>query len=276
MFRNRWTVCSGMGGHNGAEWLDSFQRNEWSLCGGIRSVTVVSEEEIMDSPFERIEDILRYTVGFQNFSHYGTQTGGVSSHFSLRGVGRNRTLMLLDGVPLNDNFSNSIAWVAWGLIPKESIARIEIVRGPTSAAYGSEALGGVVHIITKKPAQKRETSLKLTAGSEDTYGGTAIHSQTISRFGYLLSGGYEESDGFYMVDPEQIEEYTVRRYREVGKGLGKMTYALGDRTDLSLSALYYQHEMGKGREYFYDDLQMDQYRIGLTNPKSPRTRKIRN
>ena len=37
MFRNRWTVCSGMGGHNGAEWLDSFQRNEWSLCGGIRN-----------------------------------------------------------------------------------------------------------------------------------------------------------------------------------------------------------------------------------------------
>ena len=243
----------------------SATRSETSVYDAPQSVTVVSEEEIMDSPLERIEDILRYTVGFQNFSHYGQQTGGVSSHFSLRGVGRNRTLMLLDGVPLNDNFSNSIAWVAWGLIPKESIARIEIVRGPTSAAYGSEALGGVVHIITKKPAQKRETSLKLTAGSEDTYGGTAIHSQTISRFGYLLSGGYEESDGFYMVDPEQIEEYTVRRYREVGKGLGKMTYALGDRTDLSLSALYYQHEMGKGREYFYDDLQIDQYRIGLTN-----------
>jgi hypothetical protein len=37
MFRNRWTVCSGMGGHNAAEWLDSFQRNEWSLCGGIRN-----------------------------------------------------------------------------------------------------------------------------------------------------------------------------------------------------------------------------------------------
>ena len=243
----------------------SATRSETSVYDAPQSVTVVSEEEIMDSPFERIEDILRYTVGFQNFSHYGTQTGGVSSHFSLRGVGRNRTLMLLDGVPLNDNFSNSIAWVAWGLIPKESIARIEIVRGPTSAAYGSEALGGVVHIITKKPAENRETSLKLTAGSEDTYGGTAFHSQTISRFGYLLSGSYEESDGFYMVDPEQIEEYTVRRYREVGKGLGKMAYALGDRTNLSLSALYYQHEMGKGREYFYDELQMDQYRIGLTN-----------
>jgi outer membrane receptor protein involved in Fe transport len=243
----------------------SATRSETSVFDAPQSVTVVSEEKIMASPFERLEDILRYTVGFQNFSHYGQQTGGVSSHFSFRGVGRNRTLMLLDGVPLNDNFSNSIAWVAWGLIPKESIARIEIVRGPTSAAYGSEALGGVVHIITKKPAEKRETSLKFTAGSEDTYGGTAFHSQSISRFGYLLSGGYEESDGFYMVDPEGIEDYTLRRYREVGKGLGKMTYALGDHTDLSLSALYYQHEMGKGREYFYDDLQMDQYRIGLTH-----------
>ena len=87
----------------------SATRSETSVYDAPQSVTVVSEEEIMDSPFERVEDILRNTVGFQNFSHYGQQTGGVSSHFSLRGVGRNRTLMLLDGVPLNDNFSNSIA-----------------------------------------------------------------------------------------------------------------------------------------------------------------------
>ena len=42
MFRNRWTVCSGMGGHNGAEWLDSYQRNDWSLCGGIRTDNIVA------------------------------------------------------------------------------------------------------------------------------------------------------------------------------------------------------------------------------------------
>ena len=242
----------------------SATRSEITVFDAPQSVTVVSEKEIMASPFERIEDILRFTVGFQNYSHYGQQTGGVASHFAMRGVGRNRTLLLLDGVPLNDNFSNSIAWVAWGLIPKETIARIEIVRGPTSSVYGSEGLGGVIHVITKKPAEKRETSMKFIVGSEETYGGSAFHSQKFSRFGFLVSGGYEESNGFYMIDPEGIEDYTLRRDREVSKGFGKVTFSPNERTDISFSALYYEHEMGKGREYFYDDLQLDQYRLGVT------------
>ncbi len=242
----------------------SATRAEIPVFDAPQSVTVVTEQEIMASPFERIEDILRFTVGFQNYSHYGQQTGGVASHFGMRGVGRNRTLLLLDGVPLNDNFNNSIAWVAWGLIPKETIARIEIVRGPTSSVYGSEGLGGVIHVITKKPTETRETSLKFTAGTEDTIGVSALHSQKISRFGFLASGAYDESDGFYMVDPEEIEDYTLKRYREVGKGFGKLVYSPDERTDLSFSALYYDHEMGKGREYFYDDLQLDQYRLGAT------------
>ena len=242
----------------------SATRAEIPVFDAPQSVTVVTEKEIMASPFERIEDILRFTVGFQNYSHYGQQTGGVASHFAMRGVGRNRTLLLLDGVPLNDNFNNSIAWVAWGLIPKETIARIEIVRGPTSSVYGSDGLGGVIHVITKKPEEDRETSLKFTAGTEETIGVSGLHSQQISRFGFLASGAYEESDGFYMVDPEEIEEYTLKRDREVGKGFGKLVYSPDERTDLFFSALYYDHEMGKGREYFYDDLQLDQYRLGMT------------
>lgn len=242
----------------------SATRSEIPVFDAPQSVTVVSEEELMASPFERLEDILRFSVGFQNYSHYGQQTGGVATHFAMRGVGRNRTLMLLDGVPLNDNFSNSIGWVSWGLIPKETIARIEIVRGPTSAVYGSEGLGGVIHIITKKPKEEREASLKFTVGSSDTYSGSALYSQKISGFGFLVSGSYEESDGFYMVDPEGIEDYTLRRYRDIGKGFGKFTYSFNERTDMSFSALYYDHEMGKGREYFYDDFQTDQYRLGLT------------
>ncbi len=243
----------------------SATRSETPVFDTSQSVTVISEEEIMNSPFERIEDILRFSVGIENHSHYGNQTGGVSSHLSMRGVGRNRILMLLDGVPLNDNFNNSIAWVAWGLVPRETIARIEIVRGPSSAMYGSEGLGGVVNIITKKPDDKQEASVKGFAGSGDTYGGSAFYSQKVSQFGFLISGGYEDSNGFLMVDPEGTEDYTMRRHRDVSKGFGKFTYTPDERTDISLSMLYYTHEMGKGREFFYDDLQMDQYRLGLSH-----------
>lgn len=243
----------------------SASRNEASTFDTPQSVTVVTHEEIMASPFERIEDILRDMVGYENHGHYGNQKGGVASHFSVRGVGRNRTLMLLDGVPLNDNFSNTITWVAWGLIPKEAIQRIEIVRGPTSATYGSEGLGGVIHVITKKPAAQKEGHAAFTAGSKQTYKGSGYYSEKSEKRGLLFSGGYETSDGLYMADPEDLKDYTKRRYRDVGKIFGKATYDLGEQTDIDFSALYYDHEMGKGWDYFYDDAQLDQYRLTLTH-----------
>jgi outer membrane receptor for ferrienterochelin and colicin len=97
----------------------------------------------------------------------------------MRGVGSNRVLLLVDGVPQNDNFNNAIAWVGWGYIPKETIERIEIVRGPTSALYGSEGLGGVIHIITKKPKLQRQTSIRGEGGTADTYGFHGFHNQKI-------------------------------------------------------------------------------------------------
>ena len=249
--------------HKMEEVVVSTSRTGVSVADAPQSITVISDREIMASPFERVEDILRFSAGVHNASHYGYQTGGIQSHLSMRGTGRNRVLMMLDGVPLNDNFSNSIAWVAWGLVPRESIERIEVLRGPSSASYGSEGLGGIINIITKKPAPARESSVRAIAGSSSTWGVSGLHAQRLGELGLLLSGSYEDSDGFYMVDPDDIEDFTERRHREVGKGFGKVTYSLYERTDISLSALYYGHEMGKGREFFYDELTLDQYRIGL-------------
>jgi outer membrane receptor for ferrienterochelin and colicin len=127
--------------------------------------------------------------GVYNFRHFGLQTNGIVSPLSMRGVGKNRVLVLIDGVPQNENFNNGIAWVAWGHIPRETIERIEIVRGPTSALYGSEGLGGVIHVITKKPQAERQTSIRGEAGSADTYGSHGFHSQKFGDFGILLGGG---------------------------------------------------------------------------------------
>ena len=222
-----------------------------------QSVTVISHKEIMASPFECVEDIVRSVPGMYNFRHYGVQTNGIASPLKMRGVGEHRILILVDGVPQNDNFNNAIAWVAWGYIPKETIERIEIVRGATSALYGSEGLGGVINIITKKPKTGRQTSVRGEAGTADTYAGYGFYSQKIKGFGFMLGGGYEDSDGFYMV--KHRKPYEIKRDREVGKVLGKVTYDLTSNSDLSFAGLYYDHETGKGRKFFYDDLTLDQY-----------------
>ncbi len=240
----------------------STTRNEISVNDAAQSVTVLSKEKIMASPFERVEDIIRIVPGVYNTRHFARQTSGVSNPITVRGVGGNRVLLLVDGVPQNDNFNNSIAWVAWGHIPKEAIERIEIVRGPTSAMYGSEGIGGVIHIITKQSEIDRKTSVRAEAGTSDTYAGQAFHSQTINNFGLLIAGGYEESDGFYMTqDPE---EYEIKRHRESGKVFGKVSYDLDDVSSLDFSALHYDHETGKGRQFFYDELQLNQYSMNYT------------
>lgn len=235
----------------------SATRTEIPVFDVPQDVTVIGSDEIMASPFDRVEDIIRSVPGIYNFRHYSLQTNGIVSPLIMRGVGKNRVLVLVDGVPQNDNFNNAIAWVAWGHIPKDIIERIEIVRGPTSALYGSEGLGGVIHIITKKPKAQRQTSIQAQAGTADTYGGQGSHSQKIDKIGFMLAGGYEESDGFYMV--ENPQNYEIRRYREKWNAFGKATYDLDARSDISLSALYYDHDGGQGRKFFHNDLQLDQY-----------------
>jgi outer membrane receptor protein involved in Fe transport len=240
----------------------STTRTEIPLFDAPQSVTVLTSEEIMASPFDRVEDIVRSVPGIYNFRHYGLQTNGIVSPLSMRGVGKNRVLLLVDGVPQNDNFNNAIAWVGWGYIPKETIERIEIVRGPTSALYGSEGLGGVIHIITKKPNLQSQTSIRGEGGTAGTIGFHGFHNQKINDLGFMIAGGFEDSDGWYMV--EDPEPYNIKRYREVKKGLGKVTYDLSPSSDLSFAALYFDQDAGQGREFFHNDLQLDQYWLNYT------------
>ncbi len=237
----------------------SATRREAPLSEITQAGTVIGRNDIDASPFERVEDIVRTVPGLFNFRHYALQRNGIINPLIMRGVGKNRVLLLVDGVPQNDNFNNSIAWVAWGHISKDAIERIEVIRGPASALYGSEGLGGVVNIITKDPQDRRRAFVRGQGGTADTYSSYGFHSRKDNDFGFLLSGGYQESDGFYMT--QEPQSYEIKRYRKIGKVFGKSAYEITPESDISLAALYYDHETGKGREFFYDELTLDQYWI---------------
>jgi outer membrane receptor protein involved in Fe transport len=239
-----------------SEIVVTASRTESTVSDVHQSVSVLTRAHIEASPFERVEDLVRLAPGLYNYRHYGQQTSGIQSPLSMRGVGKNRVLILVDGIPQNDTFNNSISWVAWGHIPKENIERIEIVRGPSSALYGSDGLGGVVNIVTKNATTARVTSLRGEAGTANTYAGYGFHSQTFQDTGVVVGGGYEESDGFYMV--EFPRDYEIRRHRQVRKALAKVSYALAADSVINLSALHYSHETGKGRPFFYDELDLNQ------------------
>jgi outer membrane receptor for ferrienterochelin and colicins len=125
-------------------------RTELDIVDAPASVSVVTALDLELSASVDVLDAVRQTPGI---SFQGRGFGGRQS-LSIRGMGRDQTLFLIDGrrVLSTDNvFNHSNFQYNW--VPMNSIEQIEIVRGPLSALYGSEALGGVVNIVTKPIAE---------------------------------------------------------------------------------------------------------------------------
>src|SRR6185503_11871026 len=119
------------------------------------SLNVLTGSQIKTSPAVVADDVLRQIPTFSLF----TRASSLSSHptsqgVSLRGIGPSgvsRTLVLADGIPQNDPFGG---WVYWTRVPLESVNRIEVVDGPSSSLYGNYAMGGVINIMTARPARR--------------------------------------------------------------------------------------------------------------------------
>lgn len=146
----------------------SATRTEVSLQDAPGAITVISAADIADTAARDIVDVLAETPGI---SLLGRGVGGRKT-ISIRGAENRHTLILVDGrriaasdaVMGHSNYENS--WV-----PLEDIERIEVVRGPLSALYGSDALGGVVNIITKAPTDRWQSHVKLGGGFTTGSGG---------------------------------------------------------------------------------------------------------
>lgn len=118
------------------------------------SVEVISEAEIKASGASTFSDVLRHSDAvFMN-------PDGRS--MSIRGVGAKGVLLLIDGRRVASEFTKNYDG---GRISLASIERVEAVKGPMAALYGSDALGGVINIITKKPQEGVESSISLSGGS---------------------------------------------------------------------------------------------------------------
>lgn len=110
------------------------------------SVTVVTGEELRERPVQDLADAIEGTPGVQ-LTGIGLGRRGIS----IRGMQPDHSLVLVDGMRIS-NSASAIAHSDFelGWVPAEAIERIEVVRGPMSSLYGSEALGGVVNIITRR------------------------------------------------------------------------------------------------------------------------------
>lgn len=127
----------------------------------LASVSVITRKEIETTQAETVVDLLQHYAGID-----AVRTGGPGQQTSIfmRGTNSDHTLVLIDGVPVSSINTGSYQWENLSL---NEIERIEIVRGPRSALYGSEAIGGVIQIFTRK---EKQVTTEAIAGSFDTYG----------------------------------------------------------------------------------------------------------
>ena len=144
------------------------------------SVTVVEREEIERRQYKTVQDILADVPGLA-----ANQSGpfGKGGALFIRGANANHTLVLVDGLRANDPGSANGTF-NFSHILTDMVERVEIVRGPLSTLYGSDALGGVVNIITRKGSGKPSVALNVEGGSFNTLAGSASVQGAVDRFNF--------------------------------------------------------------------------------------------
>jgi len=133
-----------------------------------RNIIVVKGELIANLPVNSVDELLRYLPGIEVQAR-GPM--GVQSDISIRGSTFQQVLVILDGIRLNDPLTGHFS--SYIPLPPVEIERIEILKGAASAIYGTEAVGGVVHIITKtfaKTSKKNSLEAQFTGGEYGFWG----------------------------------------------------------------------------------------------------------
>ncbi|MBW2475042.1 MAG: TonB-dependent receptor, partial [Deltaproteobacteria bacterium] len=191
------------------------------------SVGVVTAEEIAARGATRLDEVLQDVVGLHVVS---SGPAGSLSSASIRGSEASQVLVLIDGVRLN---SPQYGQFDLNQLPValNEIDRIEVLRGAASALYGSNALGGVINIITRSPKESPSTQVAWTEGERNTRIVNGSTSRQVGNFRYRLGAGSQESDGYRK--NSDYDQYTVN---------GLFGYSLAADVDLELSAYHLDYD----------------------------------
>jgi outer membrane cobalamin receptor len=167
------------------------------------TMTVIDSADLLASAPLTLDDALKMIPGFTLFRRTTSRTANPTTHgIALRGIGgtaQSRSLVLADGLPLNDAFGG---WVYWSKVPQVAIDRIEVQRGSGSDLYGADAVGGVVQLLTMRPA--RPTGRALVEGGNLGTGRASFFGGGRSRgWRYSAVGEWFTIDGYIPVAIEQ-------------------------------------------------------------------------
>ena len=229
------------------------------------SVKIFSADALRAAPTATLDGALRAVPGFSLFRRSDSFSANPTAQgVSLRGLGpsgASRSLILLDGVPLNDPFGG---WVTWSKISREGLGHAEVLPGGGATAWGNAALGGAVQIFTalstglgivdRPPAPLgwvTTGSLKVAAtlGDYGTRSGEVALTLPTRRGVLQVLGRDFATDGFTLVAPERrgvIDISAWSRHRWITT---RWQQPLGDKVELLATARVFEEKRGNGTPY---------------------------
>src|SRR3989454_1321774 len=210
------------------------------------SVTVLTRDDIEHSASQTVDDLLRQVPGFSLFRRSSSLvTHPTTQGLSLRGIGpsgTSRALVLVDGVPANDPFGG---WVYWSRIPMQGIEQIEVVRGGGSSAWGNYALGGVVHVLTRRPTE-RAVFFDGSYGTRDTMNFDLLLHEALGPFRLSLEGSYFDTEGYSVVKESRRGSIDIEAESRHATFNGRAELVASPEASLFVSGTYFDEERGNG------------------------------
>jgi len=205
------------------------------------SISVINSKQIQNSNANNVFDILKNEVGIT----YTRQGGnGTLSNINIRGANNSYTLVLIDGIEMNLTSDPSSVY-DFSALTVDNIDRIEILRGPQSTLYGSDAMAGVINIITKKGNGAPKFSLLTEGGSYNTYKAQLGLNGEFQKLNYSLSISRTGSDGFSVADKDsgnsEKDGYT---FNNLSALLG---YKLSDNAEINFYSRFIKSNMDNDR-----------------------------
>jgi len=255
-------------------------RAETRLSETPASIVTLSKAEIQSTAAPTVDDALRQVAGFSLFRRTGSRYANPTAQgVSLRGVGASgasRSLVLFDGVPLNDSFGG---WVQWNRVPTIAVERIEVLRGGASSLYGNNSLSGTVNILPKKTRENFNFSAEVFGGTQNTFSGSTFFGFKYKDWTADFVAANFQTTGYVLVDERErgaADAFAGSRNSNLSARFGK---SFNDTANVFLKTSYFGEVRTNGTGLQTNRTHLRQFVLGgdwaiqdsgfrIQNPKS--------
>ncbi len=223
------------------------------------NISVISQNQIQNFAVVNSDELLKSIVGINIDRDFGIFSK--NSSISMRGLnGSHRTLVLLDGIPLNKTDGGG---VNWNRINPDNIEKIEIIKGAASSLYGGNAMSGIINIVSQKPTKKFGGKVKLFYGTYNTFGSNLFLEASNIRdnkgFYCELNGFFRKGNGYIVAPDSTKDSLDAKTYLKEYSSIAKLGYQFNKKSFLEVEYNFSDSKIGDGTKIFENDGGFNQY-----------------